>query len=86
MTLPKFIFGMLLVAAAVAIWSIVDGAAMGTIVSRVIICAVVLQLGYFLFVLLMVQKERSVAGSQPDIGREAAKEKIAAAEQKLHRP
>lgn len=54
MTLPKFVFGMAMVIAVVALWSYLDAAGWGTILLRVLICAVVLQVGYFLVVLAMV--------------------------------
>jgi len=84
-TLPKFIFGMVLVAAAVAGWSVIDQASFGTILLRIVICAIVLQVGYFLFVLVMVMRERSTPNQQSAASREAPKPNIAATEQKLHR-
>lgn len=54
MTLPKFVFGMVMVIAAVALWSYLDAAGWGTILLRVLVCAVILQVGYFLVVLAMV--------------------------------
>jgi exopolysaccharide production repressor protein len=53
-SLPKFIGGMLLCIVVVAIWSYLDSAGIGVIVLRVIVSAIVLQVGYFLCVLLMV--------------------------------
>ncbi|CAI2933458.1 exopolysaccharide production repressor protein [Aminobacter niigataensis] len=54
MTLPKFVFGMAMVIAAVALWSYLDAAGWGTILLRVLACAVILQVGYFLVILAMV--------------------------------
>ncbi|MDR7223835.1 exopolysaccharide production repressor exox [Aminobacter aminovorans] len=70
MTLPKFVFGMAMVIAVVALWSYMDAAGWGTILLRAVICAVVLQVGYFLVVLAMVLR----AGPKP---AEAAKPKTA---------
>jgi exopolysaccharide production repressor protein len=61
MTLPKFVFGMAMVIAVVALWSYMDAAGWGTILLRAVICAVVLQVGYFLVVLAMVAR----AGPKP---------------------
>ncbi|KQU71562.1 exopolysaccharide production repressor protein [Aminobacter aganoensis] len=54
MTLPKFVFGMAMVIAIVALWSYLDAASWGTILLRVLACAVILQVGYFLVILAMV--------------------------------
>jgi exopolysaccharide production repressor protein len=54
MTLPKFVLGMILVVVAVAIWSALDSASAGVVLLRAVICAVVLQIGYFLYVLAIV--------------------------------
>lgn len=61
MTAPKFAIGMLFVLAVVAAWSLADSAPWTTILLRVVICAVVLQVGYFLIVLGMVANERKSA-------------------------
>jgi exopolysaccharide production repressor protein len=76
---------MVLVIAAVAVWSLVDQASVGTILLRVLIGAIILQVGYFLVVLVMVMRERSTPDQQPVAGREAPKPNLAATEQKLHR-
>lgn len=64
MTLGKFIAGMTFVIVVVAIWSLLDSASFGVIVLRVIVCALVLQVGYFLAVLGMValNRPRGMAG------------------------
>lgn len=54
MTLPKFILGLVIVIATVSLWSYFDAASWGTILLRAVICAVILQIGYFLAVLAMV--------------------------------
>ena len=54
MSLPKFIIGMLFALAIVIGWSYFDGASLGTIVVRAVICAVIIQAGYFLLVFGMV--------------------------------
>jgi exopolysaccharide production repressor protein len=54
MSLPKFIIGMMFALAIVIGWSYFDGASQGTIVLRVLICAVIIQAGYFLLVFAMV--------------------------------
>lgn len=54
MTLPKFILGLAIVIAIVALWSYLDAASWGTILLRIVICAVILQVGYFLVILAMV--------------------------------
>jgi len=57
MTLPKFIIGMIFVAAVVAVWSVLDSASWGAVLLRVAVCALVLQIGYFLVVLAMVARQ-----------------------------
>ena len=54
MSLPKFVIGMIIVIAAVCIWSYIDSATIGTIVLRMIVSAIILQVGYFLVVLFLV--------------------------------
>lgn len=58
MTLPKFVLGLVLVCLAVSIWSAIDGFDFVTILIRFIICAIVLQLGYFCWVFALVRRER----------------------------
>lgn len=57
MTAPKFIFGMLLVMVAVGTWSYMDGVSAGMIALRVVVAAAVLQIGYFLFILVAAWNE-----------------------------
>jgi exopolysaccharide production repressor protein len=66
MSAAKFVVGMLFVVAVVTAWSILDAASWGTIALRAIICAAVLQLGYFLIVLIMVGREPARHKSRPD--------------------
>ncbi|TIT91825.1 MAG: exopolysaccharide production repressor exox, partial [Mesorhizobium sp.] len=54
MSLPKFIVGMIFALAIVVGWSYFDGASLGTIIMRTVICAVVIQVGYFLLVYAMI--------------------------------
>ncbi|GLS39129.1 exopolysaccharide production repressor ExoX protein [Mesorhizobium tianshanense] len=54
MSLPKFIVGMIFALAIVVAWSFLGGASLGTTLFRVIACAIVIQLGYFLLVFAMV--------------------------------
>lgn len=57
MTLPKFVLGLAIVIAIVALWSGLDSASWGTVLLRAVLCAVILQVGYFIVVLLMVARE-----------------------------
>jgi len=54
MSLPKFIIGMMFALAIVIGWSYFDGASLGTIVLRAVVCAVIIQAGYFLLVFAMI--------------------------------
>ncbi|MDX8477195.1 exopolysaccharide production repressor protein [Mesorhizobium sp. VK24D] len=56
MSLPKFIVGMIFALSIVAGWSYVDGASLGTILMRAVICAVIIQVGYFLLVFAMIAR------------------------------
>jgi exopolysaccharide production repressor protein len=58
MSVPKFAIGMLFVITVVAAWSVLDSAPWTTVLLRAVICAVILQVGYFLVVLGMVARER----------------------------
>ena len=64
MTLPKFILGLVIVIAIVSLWSYVDAAGWGTILLRAVICAVILQVGYFLAVLAMVMLSPRPSGAK----------------------
>ena len=57
MTLPKFAFGMLIVVAIVTTWSLIDDASWATIALRAVVCAVILQVGYFLAVVFMIDRK-----------------------------
>lgn len=54
MSLPKFIAGMIFAMAIVIGWSYFDGASPGIILIRAVICAVIIQVGYFLLVFAMI--------------------------------
>lgn len=54
MSLPKFVIGMVFAIAIVAVWSYFDSASIGTVLLRLVACAVILQVGYFLVVFAMV--------------------------------
>lgn len=56
MSLPKFIIGMAFALAIVIGWSYFDGASLGAIILRAVICAVIVQVGYFLVVYVMVAR------------------------------
>ncbi|UVK47910.1 exopolysaccharide production repressor exox [Mesorhizobium sp. AR07] len=75
MALPKFIIGMIFALAIVVGWSWLDGASIGTTLVRVIICAVVIQAGYFVLVYAMIARS---APTQAD--------RIRDAERKLNAP
>ncbi|BCG76713.1 exopolysaccharide production repressor exox [Mesorhizobium sp. 113-3-3] len=56
MSLPKFIVGMIFALAIVVAWSWLGGASLGTTLLRVIICAVIIQAGYFVLVYAMIAR------------------------------
>ncbi|WP_348632709.1 MULTISPECIES: exopolysaccharide production repressor exox [unclassified Mesorhizobium] len=56
MSLPKFIVGMIFTLAVVVGWSWLDGESLGTIIMRAVICAVVIQVGYFVLVFAMIAR------------------------------
>ena len=68
MSLPKFIVGMLFALAIVVAWSYAGGASFGTILVRVVACAIIIQVGYFLLVYVMVARS---APTSADKAREA---------------
>ncbi|TPL58965.1 MULTISPECIES: exopolysaccharide production repressor exox [unclassified Mesorhizobium] len=76
MSLPKFIVGMIFALAIVVGWSWLGGASIGTTLLRVIICAVVIQAGYFVLVYAMIVKS---APTPADRTREAER-KLGSAE------
>jgi exopolysaccharide production repressor protein len=71
MALPKFIIGMVFALAIVVVLSFLGGATLGTTLVRVIVCAIVIQLGYFLLVFAMVARN---APTQADKIRDAERE------------
>ena len=56
MSLPKFIVGMIFALAIVVAWSWLGGASLGMTLLRVIICAVIIQAGYFVLVYAMIAR------------------------------
>ncbi|RRI01192.1 exopolysaccharide production repressor exox [Mesorhizobium tamadayense] len=64
MSLPKFIVGMIFTLAIVVGWSYFDGASLDTIVMRAVICAVVIQVGYFLLVFAMIARSRTMSADK----------------------
>ena len=56
MSLPKFIIGMVFALAIVIAWSCLDGASVVTTLVRVVACAVIIQVGYFVVVYVMVAR------------------------------
>jgi exopolysaccharide production repressor protein len=81
MSLPKFTLGMIFALAIVVGWSIVDGASAGTIVVRAIICAAIVQAGYFLIVYAMIARSTPTpAGKARDADRGGLLNKVAKGE------
>jgi exopolysaccharide production repressor protein len=68
MSLPKFVIGMVFALAIVVAWSYFDGASLSTTVLRVIGCAVLIQIGYFLLVYVMIARS---APTSADRSRDA---------------
>jgi exopolysaccharide production repressor protein len=56
MSLPKFIIGMVFALAIVIAWSYLGGASALTTLVRVVVCAVIIQVGYFVIVYIMVAR------------------------------
>lgn len=56
MALPKFIVGMIFALAIVVGWSWLGGASIGTTLARVVICAIIIQVGYFVLVYAMIAR------------------------------
>lgn len=56
MSLPKFIIGMVFALAIVIVWSYLGGASVVTTFVRVVVCAVIIQVGYFVLVYIMVAR------------------------------
>ncbi|TSE11906.1 exopolysaccharide production repressor exox [Mesorhizobium intechi] len=91
MSLPRFIVGMIFALAIVVAWSWLGGASLGMTLMRVIICAVIIQAGYFVLVYAMIARS---APTQADRLREAERklsapdvaegEKLGSARRSLH--
>lgn len=78
MSLPKFIIGLLFVVTVVGVWSYLDSAAVGVTLLRVVACALILQIGYFLVVCLMVLRNRpESARAAPDAGQSTGAQQAA---------
>ncbi|TPN89772.1 exopolysaccharide production repressor exox [Mesorhizobium sp. CU2] len=92
MSLSKFIVGMTFALAIVIGWSYFDGASAGTILIRAVICAVIIQAGYFLLVFAMIaggtptpaDKIRGT-GRGTILDKVAEGEKLGAGRSSLHR-
>ena len=78
MSLPKFVIGMVFALAIVVAWSYADGATVTTTVLRVIGCAVLIQIGYFLLVYVMI------ARSAPTTADKAAEREKLSARRSVH--
>ncbi|MER9652834.1 exopolysaccharide production repressor exox [Mesorhizobium sp. M0152] len=91
MSLPKFIVGMIFALAIVVAWSWLGGASVGTTLLRVILCAVAIQVGYFVLVYAMIARS---APTPADRARDAERklsstevaegEKLGSARRGLH--
>ena len=57
MTLRRFVFGLLLTAGIVAAWSVWSEAGWGTVVLRLVVTAIVLQVGYVASVAWLALRE-----------------------------
>jgi exopolysaccharide production repressor protein len=79
MSLANFVVGLILVIVLVGTWSAIDSATAGTILVRLVICAVALQLGYFLVVgaMIFMTPKRQIASKEApqQVKRGAAKAK-----------
>ncbi|RWA77626.1 exopolysaccharide production repressor exox [Mesorhizobium sp. M1C.F.Ca.ET.193.01.1.1] len=64
MSLPKFIVGMIFALAIVVGWSYFDDASLGTIIMRAVICAVVIQVGYFLLIYAMIARSSPTSAAK----------------------
>ena len=79
MSLPKFVIGMVFALAIVVAWSYFDGASLSTTVLRVIGCAVLIQIGYFLLVYVMIARSAPTSadrarGAERSLSAEKASE------------
>lgn len=64
MSLPKFVVGMIFVVATVAVWSYLETAMIGVVLLRMVSCAIMLQIGYFLLIFAMVVMSRHRSGQE----------------------
>ncbi|WP_192180658.1 hypothetical protein [Mesorhizobium amorphae] len=64
MSLPKFVVGMIFVVATVAVWSYLETAMIGIVLLRMVSCAIMLQIGYFLIIFAMVVMSRRQSGQE----------------------
>ncbi len=91
MALPKFIVGMIFALSIVVAWSWLGGASIGTTLIRVIICAIIIQAGYFVLVYAMIARSPPTPA---DMARDAERklnapevaegEKLGSARRSLH--
>lgn len=58
MTLPKFLLGLVCTTIIVTMWSLYDGADFVTVAIRAVIVLVILQIGYFCFILMKVRAQQ----------------------------
>lgn len=58
MTLPKFLLGLVCTTIIVTMWSLYDGANFVTVVIRAVIVLVILQIGYFCFILMKARAQQ----------------------------
>ncbi|MDG4873637.1 exopolysaccharide production repressor exox [Mesorhizobium sp. WSM4935] len=81
MSLPKFIIGMMFALAIIIGWSYLDDAPAGTILLRAIVCAVIIQAGYFLLVFAMIGRATPTsAGKVREADRGTILDKVAESE------
>jgi exopolysaccharide production repressor protein len=78
MSLPKFIIGMVFALAIVVSWSYFDGATLSTILIRAVVCAVIIQAGYFLLVFATIARSPPTSAEKTrDAERGAILDKVA---------
>lgn len=83
MTLPKFVYGMCLVVLMVGAWTLYDGTSWGGLLLRIVICMVVLQVGYFAYILLLLFKDRLSVRDRPASSQTARKDSAPTEERHL---
>lgn len=64
MSLPKFVVGMIFVVATLAACSYLETATIAVVLLRMVSCAIMLQIGYFLLIFAMVVMSRHQSGQQ----------------------